>query len=149
MCKNWWTDLMTLSYKIIWPYGVKCRMTCLSAQGDALWGWSRCDCPSFRGKIPQQSSIWVMNRHFQAKLWTVAYYRNYCIDADQILHSDKYHEIHVASGPAMHITNPIWPTATILKTTIKKSSYLSSGLTDQHETLQCDAYWPFESSIQL
>jgi len=31
--------------------------------------------------------------------------------SNQILHSDKYHEILVVGGPNMHIRNPRWQTA--------------------------------------
>jgi len=44
-----------------------------------------------------------------------AYYQNYCIDSDQILHSDKDHQMLFVGGPNTHITNPRWRTATILK----------------------------------
>jgi len=65
---------------------------------------------------------------------TFGYYRNYCIDSNQILqlHSDKYHQILVVGGRNIHEKNPRWWTAAILKK-IEKLPYLSSGLTDQHE----------------
>jgi len=45
-----------------------------------------------------------------------AYYQNYCIDSNQILHSDKDHQMPFAGGPPnIHITNPRWRTAVILE----------------------------------
>jgi len=57
--------------------------------------------------------------HFQAKL--VKYQRMHiiettaCIDSNQILHNDKYHQILVMGDPNMHITNPRRRTTAILK----------------------------------
>ena len=42
------------------------------------------------------------------------YYQNYCTDSDQILHSDKDHQMHLVGGPHTRITNPRWRTAAIL-----------------------------------
>jgi len=53
-----------------------------------------------------------MNRHFHAKHVN---YQNYCIDYNQILHSDEYHQILIMGGPNMHITNPRWQTAAIFE----------------------------------
>jgi len=44
-----------------------------------------------------------------------AYYQNYCIDSNQILHSDKDHQMPFVGGPNTHITNPKWRTAAILE----------------------------------
>ena len=58
-----------------------------------------------------------MNRYFLAKLAkisTLVYYGNYRIDFNQILHSDKHHQILVVGGSNMHITNSRWRTAAIL-----------------------------------
>jgi len=43
-----------------------------------------------------------VNRRFQAKLAKIekhAYYQNYCIDSNQILHSDKDHQMFFVGGP--------------------------------------------------
>jgi len=42
-------------------------------------------------------------------------YRNYCIDQNQILHSDKNHKAAFAGGPNMSQTNPWGRTAAIFK----------------------------------
>ena len=44
-----------------------------------------------------------------------AYYQNYCIDSNQILHSDKDHQMPFVGGPHTRITNPRLRTAAILK----------------------------------
>ena len=43
------------------------------------------------------------------------YYQNYCIDSNQILHSDKDHQMLFVGGPHTRITNPRWRTAAILE----------------------------------
>ena len=45
----------------------------------------------FWGEIPAKPQFWSMNRRFQAKrqILKVSYYRNYCIDFNQILHKVK------------------------------------------------------------
>jgi len=43
-----------------------------------------------------------------------AYYQNYCIGSNQILHSDKDHQTPFVGGPKTRITNPRWRTAAIL-----------------------------------
>jgi len=35
----------------------------------------------------------------------LAFYQNYCTDSNQILHSDRYHQICVVGGPNVHTTN--------------------------------------------
>jgi len=56
-----------------------------------------------------------VNRHFPAKLHgeikKYAYYQNYCVDSNQILHSDKDHQMPFLGGPNTLITNPRWQTA--------------------------------------
>ena len=44
-----------------------------------------------------------------------AAYKNYCIDHNQILQSDRDPQILTVGGPNMHQTNPRWRTAAILK----------------------------------
>ena len=59
-----------------------------------------------------------VNRRFQAKLAkskNVHIYQNYCIDSNQILHSDKDHQMPFVGGHHTRITNPRWRTAAILK----------------------------------
>ena len=54
-----------------------------------------------------------VNRRFQAKLpqsknMQRPYYRNYCIDSNQISHGDKDHQMTLLGGPNKCITNPRW-----------------------------------------
>jgi len=44
-----------------------------------------------------------------------AYYQNYCIDSNQILHSDKDHQMPFVGSPHTRITNPRWRRAAILE----------------------------------
>jgi len=79
--------------------------------------------------VGQKSQFWGVNRHFQAKLAKSAkraYYQNYCIDSNQILHSDKDHQMPFVGGPDMHITNPRWRTAVILEKS--KNCYISAAV---------------------
>ena len=69
-------------------------------------------------------------------------YQNYCIDSNQILHSDKDHQMPFVSGPNTHITNPRWWTAAILEK-VEKSPYVGDGWTYRHEIWRADAVWPF------
>jgi len=60
------------------------------------------------------------------KILKLAYYRNYCIDSNQILHSDKDHQTSFVGGPITHITNPRWRTAAILEKS--KNRHVSSTI---------------------
>jgi len=42
-------------------------------------------------------------------------YRNYCIDYNRILHSDRDHQVLFANSPQINNNKSIWRTATILK----------------------------------
>jgi len=80
-----------------------------------------------------------VNRHFQAKLLKYQHLHtpvlsNYCINSNEILHSDKDHQILFIGCPNMLITNPRWRTVAILEN-IEKLSYLTNGLTECHEVL--------------
>ena len=55
-----------------------------------------------------------------------AYYQNYCIDSNQILHSDKDHQMPFVDGPHTCITNPRWRTAAILEKS--KNCYISAAV---------------------
>ena len=44
-----------------------------------------------------------------------AHYQNYCIDSNQILHSDKDHQMPFVGSPHTRITNPRWRMAAILE----------------------------------
>jgi len=49
------------------------------------------------------------------KILKLAYYRNYSIDSNQILQSDKRHQMPYVGGPNTRITNLRWRTAAILE----------------------------------
>jgi len=55
-----------------------------------------------------------------------AYFQNYCIDSNQILHSDKDHQMPFVGGPHTRITNPRWRTAAILEKS--KNCYISAAV---------------------
>ena len=96
------------------------------AQGCALLGFVDI-APHFGGEIPQKPQFWGLNRRFQAKLVKtkeITYYQNYYIDSNQILHSDKDHQIPFVGGPNTHIINPRWRTAAILEKS--KNRYISA-----------------------
>jgi len=55
---------------------------------------------------------------FSSQTWQIlkrSYYKNYCIDHNQILHSDNDPQVLTVDGPNMPQTNPRWLTAAILK----------------------------------
>ena len=52
------------------------------------------------------------------------YYQNYCIDSNQILHSDKDHQMPIVGGLKARITNPRRRTANILEKS--KNRYISA-----------------------
>ena len=63
--------------------------------------------PNLGGKIPQNHHLGV-NRRLRAKRvkhqHLHACYRKYCIDSNQILHSNKDHQIPFVGGPNTRIT---------------------------------------------
>jgi len=79
--------------------------------------------------VGQKAQLWGVNRSFQAKLAKIekrAYYQNYFIDSNQILHSDKDHQMPFVGGPHTRITNPRWRTAAILEKS--KNCYISAAV---------------------
>ena len=73
-------------------------------------------------KSPENPNFWGVNRSFQAK--RAKYYRNYCIDFNQILHNDRNHQVVVVGGPNRRTTNPRWRTGAILKKPLNR--YISA-----------------------
>ena len=74
--------------------------------------------PPFFHFPPKNPQFWGVNRRFQRqtrKIEKRAYFQNYCIDFNQILHSDKDHQMPFVGGPHTRITNPRWRTAAILE----------------------------------
>jgi len=53
-------------------------------------------------------------------------YQHYCIDSNQILHSDKDHQMPFVGGPHIRITHPQWWKAAILE--ISKNCYISAAV---------------------
>ena len=51
----------------------------------------------------------------QKKTLKLAHYPNYCTESNQILHSDKDHQILFVGDPNTRITNPRWRMAAVLK----------------------------------
>jgi len=70
-----------------------------------------------------------------------AYYQNYCVNSNQILHSDKDHQMPFVGGPNTRITNPRWRGRHLGKIG-KKSSYLGRGFTDFDQIWHGDAVRP-------
>ena len=66
----------------------------------------------FRGQNFKTKHFWGVNRRVQAKLAQSKNVHitkiNYCIDSNQILHSDKDHQMPLVDGPNTRITNPRW-----------------------------------------
>ena len=83
-----------------------------------------------------------MNKRFRAY---VAKYRNLHIiettpiDSNQILHSDKDHQMPFAGGPNMRIRHPRWRTAAILENRTKSSAVAEMG--DRLATIDMGRKW--------
>jgi len=69
-----------------------------------------------------------------------AYYHNFYIDSNQILHSDKGNQMPFVGGPHTRITNPRWPTTAILEN--EKSPYLCHGSSAYDEIRHDDTVRP-------
>ena len=99
------------------------------AQGYAFFG-NFSHCSLFRGsKIPKTPNSWAWIGVFKQNSRnrkTCIYYQNYCIDSNQILHSDKDHQMPLVCGPHTRITNPRWRTAAILEKS--KDSHISPAV---------------------
>ena len=66
--------------------------------------------PHFWCEILQSPQFGGVNRLFQAELakYWVSYYRNYCIDLNQILHDDTDHQVVNVGDSNKRPTNPRW-----------------------------------------
>jgi len=73
--------------------------------------------PHLRGQIPKNNfGEWILAFPSQAReIKKHAYYRNYYIDSNQILHSDKDRQMPFVGGPNTCTTNPRWRTAAVLE----------------------------------
>jgi len=81
------------------------------------------------------------------KILKFTYYRNYCADYNQILHSHKDHQVLFVCGPNTRKTNPRWRTAAILK--IENRPYPRIGSTDLGEIWHDDTNWASEPDRKL
>jgi len=68
-----------------------------------------------------------------------SYYKNYHVDHNQILQSDRDPEVLTVGGPNIPRTNPRWRTAAILKNRKILIGYLCSGSTDFDKIWHADA----------
>jgi len=66
------------------------------------------------GSNPPKTQFWGYEKAFFCKILKLAYYQNYRIDSNQILHSDKDHQMLVG-GPDTCIRNPRWQMTGILE----------------------------------
>jgi len=69
--------------------------------------------------------------------------KNYWVDFNQILHSDKDHQTPFVGGPSTRITNPRWQSAAILNN--EKPIYRGNGIIDHCQIWHDDAFWPAPS----
>jgi len=56
----------------------------------------------------------------QTGILRVLYYRNYCIDLNQILPNSRDHQVVIVGGPNTRPTNPRWWTAAILQNPLNR-----------------------------
>jgi len=95
--------------------------------------------PHFGGKIPKTPILgaWIGISSLTCKILKFAYYRNYCADYNQILHSHKDHQVLFVGGHNRRKTNqdggrpPSWK--------IPNRPYLRNGSTDLREIWHDDA----------
>jgi len=73
-------------------------------------------------------------------MFKLSYYRNYDIDCNQILDSDKDHDVHFMGGPNMPQKSKIADGRHLEKT--QKSQYLCNSLTDFDKIWHSNASQP-------
>jgi len=82
------------------------------------------------GDVPQKLPKKGREEAFSSqshKVLKLAYHRNYRIDSNQILHSDKDHQTPFVDGPnTHHKTNPRWRTAAVLEKS--KNRHISAAV---------------------
>jgi len=75
-------------------------------------------------KFPKKTFLgsWIgfIKPNSTGEILRVLYYRNYCIDSNQILHDDKDHQGVIASGPNTRPANPRWRMAAILQNPLNR-----------------------------
>jgi len=87
----------------------------LNAQGCAFSGLTVAT-HHLGDQIPQNPHLGAWIGFFRPnvqKILKPAYYENYCIDYNQILHNTKDHHMLIVGGPNTVQTNPRWRTAAI------------------------------------
>jgi len=91
------------------------EMTCTRA-GMCLLGCRWYGSP-FRGQISQTPILgaWIGVFKPNSRNLKHAYYQHYCVDSNQILHSDKDHQTPFMGGLSTRTTNLRWQTAAILE----------------------------------
>jgi len=91
-----------------------CQIRCTSVHSGLLGTWVKLlflFIPFLRNSPTGQTSRRIFTRENENR----AYYQSNCIDSNQILHSDKDHQMPFVVSPYTRITNPRWRTAVILE----------------------------------
>jgi len=104
---------------------VSCVAVSVSVLKSSTWSERRRNCAHHIGQLSCRATIArsaIVARHvnnlFSTKnglILKFAYYRNYCNNSNEILHSHKHHQVSFAGSLNMRITNPTWRTAAILE----------------------------------
>jgi len=87
--------------------------------------------PHLGGQISPKRQFWGRKQAFSSltrKILKLAYYQNYCIHPNQILHSDKDHQMPFVGGPVTRTTNPRWWMAAILAPSWKNQKICMSAM---------------------
>ena len=103
--------------------------------------------PTLREKSPsnplflgREQALWRQTW----KIFKVSYYRNYFIDFNQILHSDRDHQVVIVCRPNTHPSKSKMADGRHFGQTVKWP-YLCNRLTDFDEIWQGDACWPLSA----
>ena len=110
-----------------------------------LWIFSHCS--PFRGsKTPKTLNFgaWIGVFKPNSQNRKTSYFQNYCIDSNQILHSDKDHQMPFVGGPHTRITKSKMADGRHLGK-IKKLLYPRRGATDFDQIWHGEAFrtsWP-------
>jgi len=74
-------------------------------------------------KFPKNTNFGGRERPFSSQtgeILRVSYYRNCCIDFNQILHNDRDHQVVIVDGPNTRPANSRWRTAAILQNPLNR-----------------------------
>jgi len=86
-------------------------------------------CCRFKGSNSPKPQFWGCEWAFSSQMcekFKLSYFRNYCINCNQILHNDKNRQVPFVGGSNMAQTNPRCRTADILKNQNIAIHYISS-----------------------